>query len=228
MALIKMTLQAFSDGKFKSTAGPPYTVFLNPESISHSSENSYDTPHPPGSPGDTPRFNYASQGKLSFSLVLDGTRPIDGRTIDVSSELKKLRSLVFLYHGPIHSPYYVQVSWGTLVFNGRATTMNVNYSLFRPDGSPVRAKVDLAFISFIDATTLALQADRQSSDLTHRYVVQAGDTLPELCYRIYGSSQYYIQVAARNNLIGFGQLTPGTELRFPPLRTESGAAMSVK
>lgn len=219
MALVKMTLQAFSDGKFQSAAGPEYTVFLNPETISHNSENAYDTPHPPGSPGDTPRFNYASQGKLAFSLILDGTRPIDGNVIEVGDELKKLRNLVFLYHGAIHSPYYVQVSWGTLVFNGRATSFNVSYSLFRPDGAPVRAKVDLSFVSFIDATTLAMQADRQSADLTHHHVVQAGDTLPQLCHRIYGSSQYYIQVAQRNNLVNFSQLIPGTRLRFPPLRT---------
>lgn len=218
MALVKMTLQAFSDGKFQSKAGPAYSVFLNPETITHNSENSYDTPHPPGSPGDTPRFNYASQGQLAFSLLLDGTRPIDGKTVEVSDELKALRKLVFLYHGAIHSPYYVQVSWGKLVFNGRATSFNVTYQLFRPDGSPVRAKVDLSFVSFIDATALALQADNQSSDLTHQYVVQAGDTLPQLCYRIYGSAGYYIQVARRNNLTALGELEPGTTLRFPPLR----------
>ena len=218
MALVKMTLQAFSDGKFQSAAGPEYTVFLNPETISHNSANTYATPTQAGSPGDTPRFSHSSQGTLSFSLLLDGTRPIDSNVIDVSDELKKLRSLVFLYHGAIHSPYYVQVSWGTLIFNGRATSFNVSYSLFRPDGAPVRAKVDLSFVSFIDAATLAMQAGNQSADLTHHHVVQAGDTLPQLCHRIYGNSQYYIQVAQRNNLVNFSHLTPGMRLRFPPLR----------
>jgi hypothetical protein len=219
MALVKMTLQAYSDAKFSASAGSPYTVFLNPESFTHNSENSYDTPHPPGSPGDTPRFNYASQGKLAFSLLLDGTRVIDGNTITVSDEIATLRKLIFLYHGEKHSPYYVQVNWGSFQFQGRATTFNVSYTLFQPSGAPVRAKVELAFVSFIDAEALAQQADNQSADLTHRHLVQAGDTLPLLCHRIYGSSKYYLQVAARNNLVHFNRLEPGTWLHFPPLRT---------
>lgn len=219
MALVKMTLQAYSDGKFQSKAGEVYSVFLNPETITHNSSNTFSKADPLGSPGDTQKFKSSSQGQVSFQLLLDGTRPIDGKTVEVNAELKKLRGLLFLYHGTSHRPYYVQVSWGTLVFNGQVTTFNVSYLLFRPDGSPVRARVELSFEGFIDPKTLALQADRQSSDLTHHYVVQAGDTLAQLCYRIYGSSQYYIQVAQRNNLTSLGDLTPGLMLRFPPLRT---------
>jgi hypothetical protein len=140
MALTKMSLQAYADAQFTQKAGAAYTVFLNPESFVHKSENSYDTPHPPGSAGDTPRFNYASQGNLDFSLLLDGTRAIDGNLIEVSQEIAALKNLVFAYHGKIHSPYYVQVTWGSFLFQGRLTTFNVTYSLFRPDGTPVRAK----------------------------------------------------------------------------------------
>jgi len=215
-----MKLQAFSDGEFEKLVGKPYSVFLNPETIAHNSNNSFNDARPLASPNTRPRYKGTGQDQISFSLLLDGTRPIDGKVIEVSKELKTLRRLLFLYQGTIHSPYYVQVSWGTLVFNGRVTTFNVSYSLFRPDGSPVRAKLELAFAGFIDAKTQALQDDRQSSDLTHHYVVQAGDTLPQLCYRIYGNSQYYIQVARRNNLPSLAELTPGTRLRFPPLRTQ--------
>jgi LysM repeat protein len=220
MGLDKMILQAYSDGEFKTAVGEPYSVFLNPESIVHNSTTTFNQAGPLASPATQPRYKGTGQDQLSFTLLLDGTRPIDGKVVEVNTTLKKLRSLLYAYHGTIHSPYYVQVSWGTLVFNGRVTTFNISYSLFRPDGSPVRAKLSLAFTGYIDPKLQALKADRQSSDLTHYYVVQAGDTLPQLCYRIYGSAQYYIQVAQRNNLTSLAELTPGTRLRFPPLRAQ--------
>jgi len=217
MALVKLLLQAYSDPTFKTKVGEDYRVFLNPESFSQKSENNYDTPRPPGASDDTPRFNYSSQGSVELSLLLDGTRPIDGKTVNVKTELDKLRNLVFSYAGKIHSPYYVKLTWGSFIFNGRLTTFNVNYTMFRPDGRPLRAKVDLSFVHFVDANAAALQADRQSADLSHRHLVQAGDTLPLLCYRIYGDARYYLQVARHNQLLHFSRLVPGTILAFPPL-----------
>lgn len=218
MSLLKMSLQAYADAQFTQATGSPYAVFLNPESFVHKSENSYDTPHPPGSAGDTPRFNYASQGNLDFSLVLDGTRPIDGKLVEVSKEIAALKNLAFAYHGEVRSPYYVEVTWGDFLFKGRLTTFNVNYSLFRPDGTPVRAKVDLAFVSFTDTKTLALMAGSQQGDSSlRRYLVKAGDTLPQLCHAIYGDASHYLQVAKLNKLVHFSKLVEGTVIHFPHL-----------
>jgi nucleoid-associated protein YgaU len=44
--------------------------------------------------------------------------------------------------------------------------------------------------------------------------VEAGDTLPLLCYRVYGDSRYYLAVAAHNRLDDFRGLQPGTLLCF--------------
>lgn len=145
MALLKISLQAFADAQFTQKAGAAYSV-LNPESFVQKSD-------------------YASQGKLDISLLLDGTRAIDGKQIEVSCEIAALRSLAFAYHGQIRSPYYVQVTWSSFVFQGRLTTFNVTYTLFRPDGTPVQAKVDLSFVSLTDNPTLPLLADNQPSDL---------------------------------------------------------------
>jgi hypothetical protein len=218
VALLKLSLQAYADAQFTQPVGSPYAVFLNPESFVHKSENAYDTPHPPGSAGDTPRFNYSSQGSLDFNLLLDGTRAIDGRQIEVSQEVAALRDLAFNYHGQVRSPYYVQVAWGSFLFQGRLATFNVTYSLFRPDGTPVRAKIDLAFVSFTDNKTLA-QLDGQHRDAALlSYLVKAGDTLPQLCHAIYGNANHYLAVAKHNNLVHIGKLVAGTVLHFPRRR----------
>ena len=46
--------------------------------------------------------------------------------------------------------------------------------------------------------------------------VKKGDTLPLMCFKIYGDSKYYVQVAAVNRLSDFRNLQVGNEIFFPP------------
>ena len=97
------------------------------------------------------------------------------------------------------------------------TSMAVNYTLFKPDGDPLRLKIDLGFKGFKDTDTSKREEKNESSDLTHIKIVKAGDTLPMLCNSVYGNSSYYIQVAHYNKLINFRYIQPGDRLVFPPL-----------
>ena len=47
-------------------------------------------------------------------------------------------------------------------------------------------------------------------------MVKKGDTLPLLCFLIYGDSRHYLEVARANKLVNFRNLTVGEELSFPP------------
>ena len=111
----------------------------------------------------------------------------------------------------------MQIVWGTLLFNGRLTSFHIEYTLFRPSGAPVRAKVSMSFQGFKTKKEATLEANASSPDLSHAVIVQDGDTLPLLCYRIYGDSSYYIDVARFNGLHVFRALKPGATLHFPPL-----------
>lgn len=63
----------------------------------------------------------------------------------------------------------------------------------------------------------AVEERNSSSDLTHYRTVKKGDTLPLMCYRIYGHSKYYWQIAKVNGLSNFRELQPDNELFFPPI-----------
>ncbi|TGE14011.1 CIS tube protein [Hymenobacter elongatus] len=217
MSLVKMVIQSYENEKFTAKGSASYTVFLNPESFSHTYSVSYATTEVQGQNGQTAKFKSIGDEQVSFDLQLDGTGAIEGQVIDVDKEIKTLRNVVLDYQGKLHSPFYVQLSWGKLLFNCHLTKFDISYTLFKPDGSPLRAKVSMTFVGFTDAATLAKKADNQSSDLTHHHYVKAGDTLPLLCHRIYGKPDYYIQVARRNDLINFRHLKPGSKLVFPPL-----------
>ena len=60
------------------------------------------------------------------------------------------------------------------------------------------------------------QEDNHSPDLTHYRIVKKGDTLPMMCFLVYGDARYYLQVARANKLINFRKLNIGDELFFPP------------
>jgi len=73
------------------------------------------------------------------------------------------------------------------------------------------------FKSSIEEEKRASRENNSSPDLTHVRKVKAGDTLPLMCYRIYGDPKYYIQVAKVNGINNFRKLTAGTDIFFPPI-----------
>ena len=97
-------------------------------------------------------------------------------------------------------------------------SFTVAYSLFKPDGSALRATINLKLTESKDYKTKAKEAQKSSPDLTHMRTVKAGDTLPLMTYRIYGDSSYYTEVARVNKLRSFNDIKPGDQIYFPPIK----------
>lgn len=202
-----------------------YEVMVNPTTFKHALGINYDTDGdgaasnaPMGVSAAQPKFLAAKPEDLSFEVLIDGTGVITATRTDVSKELKNLKGMLYAYEGNIHQTPVVYLSWGTFSFTGRLKAMDIRYTLFKPTGEPLRARVSLTFTSYLSAVEEAKQANKTSPDLTHRIEVQAGDSLPLLCHRVYRNSGYYLQVARLNGLTDFRRLEPGMVLNFPPLR----------
>ncbi|WP_296426447.1 peptidoglycan-binding protein [Yoonia sp.] len=167
------------------------------------------------------KFARSEPEKVSFSLTLDGTGVVpDAADTTVAEQIAKLRSIAYAYSGEEHEPDAVQVDWGDELsaFQARLTSLEIDYSLFDPDGAPLRATMKLEFIEALTEAQVALEANNQSPDLTHIVRVREGDTLPLLCERIYKDVSKYLEIARFNDLDSFRSLTPDTLLRFPPMR----------
>ncbi|ACE86102.1 CIS tube protein [Cellvibrio japonicus] len=196
----------------------PFEAMINPAGYSHSSAIVYTETKTSGASGQEKKYTRTEPEKLEFKqLVLDGTGVVDGATATVRAQIALLRKVAYTFSGDQHQAPIVQVSWGPLLFNGRLESLRVEYTLFKPSGEPLRAKLDLKFTSFKTNQEIFRAADLQSPDLTHLVEVRAGDTLPLLCQRIYKDSSYYLAVARFNGLRQFRALQPGQVLRFPPL-----------
>lgn len=232
--LTKMKLVAYTDATFQETVpGVEYEVLINPESYSLTYGTDTNDITGQGSSESVRTFNKRPAQNMTFKFLFDGSGVVkkggggllSGLAVpglpadkpDVVQDFNLFKDVVYKYDSDTHSPRYVQLRWGPLIYNCQLTRMTVSFKLFKPDGTPVRAEADCTFQSAIDPATLAAKEGRQSPDLTHIRTVIEGDTLPLLCYREYGDSKYYFQVAKVNKLTNFKQLMPGTKLIFPPI-----------
>ncbi|MDM5180502.1 peptidoglycan-binding protein [Massilia sp. DJPM01] len=216
-------------------AGPFFEVQINPASYQHRLSVQYNQCPTLGQPGATPKFSAVNPEKLTLpQLILDGTGVVSLVNADLSAMMSSgslaasaapsvtemltaLRTLVYDYQGDIHEPNVLRFVWGDMNFVGVVESMDIDYTLFKPSGQPLRAKVTLGVLAMASPKKIEQSATRSSPDLSHLVAVRAGDTLPLLCERIYDDPGYYMEIARVNGLVGFRSLTPGMLLRFPPI-----------
>lgn len=215
--LEKLIVMAFAKPTFTQQVGSSFTVLMNPEKYTHSHSISYNKETGQGAPGTPIKFEKIEPEKVSFELIFDGTGVVPNSPANIEDQIKAFKKLAYDYNGDIHSTNYLKLSWGSMLFKCRLTSLEVTYTLFKSDGTPLRAKATANFEEYTDASTIAKEGNKTSPDLTHERTVLAGDTLPLMCHRIYGDTKYYTQVARANNLVNFRHLTPGSKLYFPPL-----------
>lgn len=216
--LEKMKILAFQDDAYSQPATiPTFPVLVNPESYSMDYSVEFNTESAPGNNAPNARYNRHSPEQFSCDLWFDNTGIMDGiPQPDVFVQIELFKKFLLDLESSTHQPRYFMVIWGKMFFKGRCTGVQIQYKLFKPDGTPIRAVIKVTFKSSVNEQQRAAAANLQSPDLTHRRQVKAGDTLPNLCYAIYGSPLYCNEVARANQLTNFRSLIPGTILFFPP------------
>jgi hypothetical protein len=213
--LTKLKIDAYTDAAFSASAGS-YTLQLNPETYKHTHTSSYEKEKATDTAGVSTKFVIMDPQTLSFEFYLDATGVVPGVT-NLADDIARFKKLVYSYDGDIHSPHYLTVSWADVAFRCRLTSLDIEYTLFKPSGSPLRAKLSVSFEEYLSPDEIAKRSKKSSPDLSHVRVVGAGDTLPLMCFRIYGDSGHYPWVAQHNGLDHFRRLDVGSRLMFPPL-----------
>ena len=237
--LEKMLILAFDTSEAAESGGPQeaadqFEALINPETYTLNYKLKFsESGQGHGTSGKQLKYLYTEPEEMSFEFLFDGTGIIDGeiRTTkgkppivngepqdSIADNIKEFKRILIEYKGDSHEPRHFKLVWGqNSIFKGRVTEVSINYKLFKPDGTPIRALAQVKFKSSIEEQKRAAKDDNKSSDLTHVRKVKAGDSLPLMCQLIYGTPQYYLQVAKINNLGNFRFLSPGTDLVFPPI-----------
>ncbi|OJU27527.1 MAG: hypothetical protein BGN92_14115 [Sphingobacteriales bacterium 41-5] len=215
--LEKLQIRAYSDPAFENQVGAPLQVMMNPENYSREIKMEFTANQGQGTSGNQPRFKLKPPEELAFEILYDNTGIIDGNPRpDISDDISHLQDFLMGYEGDIHQPKFFEFVWGTSLMKGICPSLNISYKLFNPNGKPIRAICKVTIRELKEDERRVVEERNSSPDLTHYRTVKKGDTLPLMCYRIYGSSFYYLQVANANGLTNFKNLQPGQEIFFPP------------
>lgn len=222
--LEKMLILAFLSAKDAETGTPKtakrqYVALINPETYTIDYKVELEKKQGPGTSGTQAKYVCTRPTELTFDFLFDNTGLIDGKPKPdgIDDDVTTFRLLLTEFQGKSHEPFHLKLVWGNLIFKGRAAEVGITYKLFNPDGQPIRAVVKVKFTGSMDERKRAAVENRQSPDLTHRRTVAPGDTLPLMCFDVYGDPRHYLFVAEFNRLDGFRQLRVGQPILFPPL-----------
>lgn len=220
--LEKLKIVAYSDPEFNNEVDDgEFSTLLNPEKYTFHYKIEQNDDQAAGTSTVSPRFNKQLPETLELDFVFDRSGVISGyeSTEDgIIDDIEKFKKVILNYDGENHKPNYLIISCGSLLFKGSLTEMNIEFKIFKPDGTPIRAIAKGKFQGFVEDNLRVAKENNQSPDLTHQRIVKAGDTLPLMSYKIYGDSKYYIDVARINNITNFRKLKIGQKIFFPPLK----------
>ncbi|WP_203292771.1 CIS tube protein [Luteirhabdus pelagi] len=224
--LKKLRVIGYKDDAFtEKIADGEFSSLLNPETYSLNYSVEYTEAQGQGTSGSQGKYLRTPPENLAVEFLFDRTGAIRGsqnlKGDGIIDDIEKFKRIVFDYDGDQHKPNYVMIGWGTLLFKGVLQQMDIEFKLFSPDGTPLRAVARTQFKGSIEDDLRVAKENNQSPDVTHIRMVKEGDTLPLMTHRIYGNSKYYLQVAAANGLTNFRNLTPGQEIMFPPIEKAS-------
>lgn len=228
--LDKMQLQAYTDEAFSNKQGDPFTVLINPESYSIKYRVDQTESQGQGTSHPQLHFNKILAQDIHFDFIFDSSGVVVepalinigivnpfAETANIIEQIETFKQIMLYYQSETHRPNFVALKWGTLLFKGQMTSMDINYKLFKPDGTPIRALARVDFRGFIEEDLRVAKENSLSPDITHERLFKADDRFDLLVGKIYHNPDYYIGVAKANGLTGFRKIATGTKLFFPPV-----------
>ncbi len=251
--LEKMTLRAFlpqsSPAEAPRVSEDPadtYVVQVNPSTYTLNHLLHYADRRGQGDSGSDAVYSGSEPTTLNFEFLFDGTGVVPARSelgdvplvgavasalaggdeFDVMAEIQKFNRVVYDYAGEVHRPRKLLLIWGTLEFACALVSLNYRFTLFKPDGAPLRAVAAAGFREALSDAERERRDNPSSPDLTHLREVREGDTLPLLAHRVYGDPALYLEVARVNKLVNFRRLRAGSRVALPPVA--KGTAASAK
>ena len=215
----KLKIIAHSDVERRNQVGE-FILPVNPEQYAQKFQVKYDGKVAPGASGTDSPFKFSMPEELKLDFTFDGTDTIYGYTHKgktVPQQIQAFKDVAYILAGDIHQPRFLKVLGSNINFPCILSDLQITYTLFKPDGTPLRAKISATFMNFKEVNRRVSEEDKNSPDLTHVRQVNDGDKLALMAFRIYKDTKYYLEVAKANGLTNFRQLRSGQKVFFPPI-----------
>ncbi len=206
------------DGQFQDEISglSGFKFQFNPATLSVKRENTFEKKEENQKPTTV---EYKSSGPVCLAIPDVIFDTYEQRTSVRSTYVDKLEKMMD-YDKTSHVIPVISFVWGQFSGSSEHTPnyafymkgLDVEYSLFLPDGTPVRAKVKMS----LEQVTWDPK-DKQSPDHAKLYVVRQGDTLQGIAQREYEDPREWRRIAKLNNISDPLEIRPGTRLLVPPI-----------
>lgn len=226
MSLAKLTIAHEEDVEWVPSEIPIKALF-NPHDLSFSRTATWSGEALAAKGGTVLPLEFESRGRetLSLDLLFDTTEahpssPLSGvPPVSVKTYTDQIAGLAAI-KPDLGRPPICWLTWGGAVFTGVLVSVSWQFTLFREDGTPLRATMRCSFLEHeIGGGT---PGELQSAE--RQITVQAGDSLTAIAQREYGDARKWRLVALRNGIYKPHPLEPGRPLWLPNLGARGGGA----
>lgn len=227
MALAKAFVEILAGAR----KGERLPVLFNPAEYSLERSNAYKSTALPGLGSPLVQFVNGDAQTLSMDLFLDDYTDPDGPAEDMvgaaaAGGSKSVRERIDAFTAlldiapELHAPPPVRFVWGPLRFEAVIEKIGRKANLFRPDGTPARATLSVAFREYRPLSRDAPRIRLESTDRTKRRQIRAGESIWLIADREYGNPRHWRVIAEASDVDEPRALTPGDWLLLPPLEAE--------
>ncbi|GAA3537021.1 hypothetical protein [Kribbella ginsengisoli] len=209
-------------------------VMFNPGEYTVNRDVTYAQAAIPGLSAPLLQFVHGGMRTLEMELFLDtyeshrdGTRVVNAAGDDVRASVAQVTDLMNI-DPTTHAPPVVLFTWGSLTFTCVLARAAQRFVMFLPDGTPVRARIQVTFNEFTNAELEAKEIKRETADYTKVRVVGQGETLAAIAADVYADPTQWRPIAVANRIDDPLALIAGTALsvpRLPYTDLESGVVM---
>lgn len=152
---------------------------------------------------------------IQFNLMLDGTGVLEEQ-LNVSDELEKMKQVLYYpidANEQLRSPF-LTMEWGDFIFPCILDSLQLDYQLFKWDGTLLRALASVTLKKKLGSTDRALEQyeNKVSNAYPKSYVIKKQDHLVLICQKEYQDPSLYLKLAKANALTRLKPLEVGTTL----------------
>ena len=189
-------------------------VIFNPAEYSIQKGNQFSSTPLPGLSNPIVSFVNGDADVLTMDLFFDTYT--DRESSDVREETEKIAVLLDI-DPKLHAPPPVLFRWGPLRFKAVIERLSQRFTMFREDGVPVRATLNVTFKEYRTLDD-QLNPPNESSDWSKRRIVAENDRLCLIAAIEYEDPTVWRVIADANDIENPRLLQPGRELLLPPLK----------
>ena len=205
----------------KIEGGEQIDCWFNPAEYTISKTNKWKIESVVGEGLPTAQFGGGDAQKLKLDLFFDDADKADGDVRAITNSLFAAMAVDKAHATGKNSgrPPSIEFGWGaTTTFAAVCDSLSVQFLLFRPNGTPVRAKASISLIQAAPTVGKGPQnpTTRGTAGL-RTHVVRDGDSIQSVAHSAYGDPTLWRRNAEANGIDDPLSLPRGTVLSIPTL-----------